>query len=632
MGIHYVRRATLATLICLAVGIVLFRLSHWLIAADRGLDITDETMYLLSANSEATWMAPFGWHTKPILRVCGGDIACLRTAGFVVLFSVSLVLTMSVFRVTRRTHQPSAFWSLLNQLFLVTGATLLFYTSFLSRTPSYNWVNAVGILVAAAAHVQLLSSRKHRSGPVPRGLEWLAAAGLLFSAAGKPSSPFLLLLLFCVLCSWALSPRDALVSVGRQVIAVAFLLTLCVAARIWPRDFVTVYQHLLTAPRDPSQLGAAQTPTGAVSAVFQSLGQTVEQALTYALSPRFAPLLLGLALASWLTRRAASRLAHALFIGALLLLVAAVFFRITRPENLFYGSGAVLRAFIALFLAFGVIRAFASGSSETGRRVASASKQGLSQAALFAYLLALPVVFSFGSSNGLEVMFTLFPLPALLALAQLSQGRERLIRAAMQFTLATFVVLVGLLSRSTALESPYRSAPITSEFREVQILGSALLVEQRLSDLIHTMQTDSRAAGFTPGTALVSLDWEWQSFSPLALGATPPATMVTTQYSQLDLFRHNAERFAEPAFLDGAWLTITPTRNVPEHGQKAVKAILAEFESLAQREFPKAYRCIGDYGITQVWRPKMIGEPGDTSCPNRGPYPYFLDQGYVQSR
>jgi hypothetical protein len=541
---------------------------------------------------------------------------------------------MSVFRATRRTHQPLAFWSLLNQLFLAVGATLLFYTSFLSRTPSYNWVNAVGILVAAAAHVQLLSRRRHDPGLIPKGLEWLAAAGVLFSAAGKPSSPFMLLLLFCLLHSWASSPRNALVSVGRQIIAVAFLLTLCVAARLWPSDFAATYQHLLTAPRATTQLGAAQTPTGAVRAVFRSLGHTVEQASTYALSPRFAPLLLGLALASWLTRRAPSRLTQATFSCALFLLASAVFSRITTPENLFFGSGAMFRAFIALFLVFGVIRAFASGASQPARHVANANapKQGRIQASIFTYLLALPVVFSFGSSNGLEVMFTLFPLPALLALAQLSQGRERLIRMAMQFTLATFVVLAGLLSRSIALESPYRSAPITSEFKEVQILGSALFVEERLSDLIHTMQADSRAAGFTPGTALVSLDWEWQSFSPLALGATPPATMVATHTAQLDLFRHNAERFAKPSFMNGAWVTITPSRNVPAHGQRAANAILAEFESLAQREFPEAYRCIGDYGITQVWRPKTTGEAGGATCPIRGPYPYFLDQGYVHSR
>ena len=69
MGVRDVRRAILASLILLAVWIVLFRLSHWLIAADRGLDITDETMYLLSATSDSIWGFPFGNHTRPLLRV-----------------------------------------------------------------------------------------------------------------------------------------------------------------------------------------------------------------------------------------------------------------------------------------------------------------------------------------------------------------------------------------------------------------------------------------------------------------------------------------------------------------------------------------------------------------------------------
>jgi hypothetical protein len=631
VGSGLLRRTPLIALLLAISSYALFLVAGWLIAADRGLDITDETMYLLSATSDATWMAPFGWHTKPLLRVCGGDIACFRSAGFTVLFAASLALTVSVFRAAfgdKKVLRPPA---LVSQFFLAFGATLLFYTGFLSRTPSYNWVNAVGILVTAAAHVQLLGDRQRIHRFVPSGLEWAAAAGIFFSAAGKPSSPLLLLLLFAALCAYSSSLRYSLLSAGRQVVAVGLLFVVSIIARFWPNDFASIFQHLLTAPRAPTALGEAQTPVGAADKLLRSLGNAVSQAWTYAVSPRFGPLLVVLALTAWLRRHIQSRLAGAVFLTTLVLVLSAVLVRITTPENLFYGSGAVFRAWIALLLAFGVIRVvgLTRDRAKCSDPTLPHTSTGGCRATVVLYLLALPAIFSFGSSNGLEVMFALFPLPGILVLMQLAAVEDRLIQGAMHFALVFSVVMIGMLSRSAALESPYRSAPIASDLRTTELLGSKLLVEPQLAELIFTMQSDSRDAGFGPGTNLVSLDWEWQSFNPVALGATPPATMVTTQYTDLELFRHNAKRFSNPAFLDHAWVTVTPIRQIPDGGQPAVNAVIAEFEALAGREFPESYRCVGDYGITQVWRPKTVSEPVDINCPDRGPFPYLLDRGYV---
>ena len=620
------RRASLIALLLALSSYVLFRIAHWLIAADRGLDITDETMYLLSATSDATWGSPFGWHTKPLLQVCGGDIACFRSAGFVVLFAASLALTMSVYSVLRGFKKSVGPLTILYQSLLAFGATLLFYTGFLSRTPAYNWVNAIGILVAAAAHVRLLGQTPLSSFHRRWLLEGIAAAGIFFSAPGKPSSPFLLLFIFGVACTYVSTFRQSVLSIGRQLVATAFLLVASVAVGFWRGDFIALFKHALTAP---TPAGANQTPLGAARAVLQVPLDAVERAWAYALDPRFGPLLVTLAAATWMRSRSPGRLTDAAFLGAFLPLVARAITAFARPERIYFGSGALYELSIALLLAFGVVRAV-SYVAERRTLTERGPRTWWFHAVLLAYLLALPAIFSFGSSNGFKTMFGLFPLPVILVLAQLATVQDRFAQRAMQISLVTLVVLIGMFARSTAIDTPYRTASIASATEPVEILGSSLLVEPHLGGLIQAMQTDARSAGFEGGTGLVSLDWEWQSFTPLALGAQPPTTMVTTHNMLLERFRHNAKRFANPKFLENAWITVTPDRHIPEPAQPAVNAVILEFEALVRRSFPDAYRCIGDYGTTQLGRPRTAGEPQDTSCPLKGSFPYDLNGGFIR--
>ena len=625
MSSGLLRRASLIALLLALSSYVLFRIANWLIAADRGLDITDETMYLLSATSDATWGFPFGWHTKPLLQVCRGDIACFRSAGFVVLFAASLALTMSVYGALRGFKGSVGPLTMLYQSLLAFGATLLFYTGFLGRSPSYNWVNAVGILAAAAAHVHLLGRTPFSSFRTRWLLEGIAAAGCFFSSLGKPSSPFLLLFIFGVACTSVSTFRQSVLSIARQLVATAFLLVASVAVGFWRGDFIALFKHALTAPAPD---GASQTPLGAAGAVLQVPLDAAERAWAFALDPRVGSLLVALAAATWMRSRSRSRLTDAAFLGAFLPLVAGAISAFARPERIFFGSGALFELFIALLLAFGVVRAV-SYVAERRTLTERGPRTWRFHAVLLAYLLALPAVFSFGSSNGFQIMFGLFPLPVVLVLGQLAAVRAPFVRTAMQISLVTIVVLIGMFARSTAIETPYRTASIASATETVDILGSSLLVEPHLGGLIHAMQTDARSAGFEGGAGLVSLDWRWQSFTPLALGARPPITMITTHNMDLELFRHNANRFANPEFLEHAWVTVTPSSLIPESAQTAVNAVIVEFEALVRRSFPDAYRCVGDYGTTQIWRPRAAGEPQDTSCPLKGSFPYDLNRGFT---
>jgi hypothetical protein len=63
-----------------------------LLASDRGLDLTDEGLYLLDANppsNTAAWGFPWGWHTGPFFQIVNYNISSFRTLGGVLLVLLS---------------------------------------------------------------------------------------------------------------------------------------------------------------------------------------------------------------------------------------------------------------------------------------------------------------------------------------------------------------------------------------------------------------------------------------------------------------------------------------------------------------------------------------------------------------
>jgi hypothetical protein len=84
---HFRYRALVLLLVISGIMGLWFGLA-FILATDRGLDLTDEGLYLLAADppvAAANYGFPFGWHTGLLFRLVGYDISAFRTLGALVL-------------------------------------------------------------------------------------------------------------------------------------------------------------------------------------------------------------------------------------------------------------------------------------------------------------------------------------------------------------------------------------------------------------------------------------------------------------------------------------------------------------------------------------------------------------------
>lgn len=222
-----------------------------LLASDRGLDLTDEGLYLLAADPPsriAAWGTPWGWHTAPLFRLVSGDLASFRTLGAVLLVVASALLAITVasgrWRMPGHRADPASPVEL--TLAGVVGALggYLYYAGML-RTPSYNWVVVVGSVIAVTGMLLNLPPAHHRLR-LPG--DAVAAFGLFVTIPSKPTSPILLAAALGVLVWRRAGIRPALVHVLRLAGATTFLLVLAVLLRVWPLRFLDPFLAALSMP------------------------------------------------------------------------------------------------------------------------------------------------------------------------------------------------------------------------------------------------------------------------------------------------------------------------------------------------------------------------------------------------
>ncbi|MDG5467690.1 hypothetical protein P9J64_05060 [Deltaproteobacteria bacterium IMCC39524] len=129
----------------------LYLVSKLIINLDRGLDITDESLYLLSAGSPSTLVASvsqFGFYTGILYSLVDGDLDSFRLLGLLLLIIIttlySIILEFVFFEdlVTR-----DGLLIKFSRICTTLLAALCFYAWWLP-TPGYNWLALVSCLLA----------------------------------------------------------------------------------------------------------------------------------------------------------------------------------------------------------------------------------------------------------------------------------------------------------------------------------------------------------------------------------------------------------------------------------------------------------------------------------------------------
>jgi len=131
-------------MLLMVAGLLTFLFSLGIIGAytlhpTRGLDITDEGLYILATNPDVNWVYPFGWSTSWLFSVSRHNLATFRLLGFVVLECSSILLSATTYLYSRTLSGSSKrFFSLEFGSFLAIGFLApFFYYGGYHRTPSY---------------------------------------------------------------------------------------------------------------------------------------------------------------------------------------------------------------------------------------------------------------------------------------------------------------------------------------------------------------------------------------------------------------------------------------------------------------------------------------------------------------
>jgi hypothetical protein len=623
-----------ARAVLLAVGLYcLWAFLAVILAAQRGLDITDEALYLLAAdppNARATWGFPFGWHTGQLFHLVGYDIAAFRTLGAFLLvlsgawfgyWAAIAALRGIVYESTGAAQERRQFIAMV--VVLAAAGSLMFYAGLL-RTPAYNWLGLAGIYIGAGGVLGLWASTAapDTSGVLRESLLLIMATslGLFLTLPAKPSiAP---MLLCAAVTLFLLSGRSLkpLFWVGA-----ALLVSPAIAAMIglWPPDWIGVFSNLLTSERpsllpDHNVLGAVLSLLSVPVDFFADL-RSIGSLPLMSIASAFC-----LIIASSVAGRYSRRMACC---GILILAGCALL--ICRALNpLLAHSDPVNRWIFVpvstanLVLLAGCLGVAVATSIRGGKRGAS---RLLDIVLLVGFLAVLPFIFAFGSGHGAYTQTFLavgiFPVAALVALSAVPFRRSIRV-AALAVCAFSLVCVTGTLVDSW--RRPYRCEPIAHNQESVEIgpHGASLLLTPELAGFFRDMREQMTREGWVVGTPLIALTWTWGTAIPYALGAAVPDSLMVTIFGYPNSAKHakfNLNQFISQSPSNQAWIVVGDLRPLMPGDPKDWKGpigtedvsksgeiweVLNAFQEASGRSLSKDYTSFPVSGSIIVWKPK----------------------------
>lgn len=627
------------------------------LANDRGLDLTDEGLYLLAANpssKEASWLFPFGWHTAPLFRAVDLDIAAFRTLGAVILFAASCLLGLVASRAAvalaalppRRLRLPSASIALTLGAAVGGIGSLMYYAGFL-RTPSYNWANLLGMTLAATGQIMLATRIRNadRISQFDWGLIALTSFGLFFSVPARPSTAPMMLVAGGLLFTAFSNVRRGLRLTAVLVATTALWVVVAVAFRWWPSTFSAVFTSGIG---QPSYL-PSQTVTGAIRSLLLVPAEPFRQALGEGTSPGLkAQLLIGglltaiALIAVLLGRRGLRPLLHLACAGLFLTGLAIVRVPPMSASSdgfISWAHGPLVTACLlllvsAILLTLGTWRIedesgpagatclpsardpHASRHShwKPGLRISEISSLNVARLSLVTYLVVIPFFFGFGSSNGpydQAAQAASFFLVAAVVTLTLRGPDWLTIRRALVVMFASLLLASAIIRDGH--QHPYRIAPLQSHTETVQLNGQSIRVDPDLAAVVTSLGQSARQGGWEKGTPLVGLVWRWSSTLTFLLDGRPPDSLMLTIFGtegSIEVARYNINRSADKFPFSTAWVISTATDTLNPTQLSQVSSVAELLSEETGRSFPRDYVCVAQVASFQLWRP---GNPSDTN-------------------
>ncbi|WP_143570995.1 hypothetical protein [Tessaracoccus sp. ZS01] len=548
----------------------------------RGLDLTDEGMYLNWMTSPWDWpwaSTQFAFFFHPLWILAGQDLVLVRRYTVLLLLLVGVVFFAAVLR--RSFALPrgrSLAWGALltPTVLLGVGSQSVFFT------PSYNLLGLIGLLVSGAALVGILlpapaATRRPKLGLWP----WVVlGVGGVICFASRPTAGALLLVL--VLIALVVAGRWSWRGLG--VAAGVALTAFLIMALLIDGGPVRFLERVL----EGLELYSIQTQRGALDAVINTF--TYDQ--RWERSDILWGVFIGVALAAAVFLRRAGRGApHGLATLAALSGIAAALVTAVGFNPL---HGRVGRSVtVAFFLWVGPALALLTGRSRLGR----------GSRAVIGALWLLPFVYAFGTHYS-TVALAGSAAFCWLGASVAALGSARNGRAALP-VVGGLWLLVTALCLNAAAGAPPRQEPLEAQDRALDLAGHGqIYLSPDMSRYLEAVAVGVAAEGFVPGTPVLDLTGE----SPgliyhLQATATADSWVIGRYPGSRDRLALELNLHTECSVIGDSWLLVSPG---------GVRRIDPEVLGEVGLMFPDDYRLVvgetspersGGYAV-EVWAPR----------------------------
>ena len=589
--------------------VVLWSIVASAFSSDRGIDFTDEGLYLLAADppsNTTAWVTPFGWSTAPLFRLVRHDIASFRTLGVVlaVLAGGALGWVIGTSLTTDNATPTTRNLWCRSAVATVGAMGAPFFASSLLRTPGYNWVSLVGLVVGATGAILAIRLPRDRVGLRRLWRAHLAAAllafGTCFAVPSKPTSAPLLLVAAALRISLQLGRRRTIEFAALVGIWGLAIVVFAVLAGFWPVEFwVTLWRSTRFPPLHPNQ-----TIAGALKDVLRTPKVAWQQLSLLRTATKL--LVLGATIAAIAINR--RRRVHPLIrcLPLILVVTAAVGTELASPglggpnaPERFAWTGTANAA--VLLLAAAALHLLANWRL-TGR---ADRRHALSIAA---FTIVLAMTFAFGSAMGIYhqmgLAVSLLWLAAAAVVAAIAHGPIRPIALGV-VAVASILMVAG--NTVDSRHHPYRNVDVAEQTTAVTVgpHGATLLVDADTASFLDRLQSSAMTAGFCHGTPLIGMAWSWSSTVPYVLGAKVPDELLLTLFGYEDApavldftipFLHGAE-------WHNAWVLTTDSSTLEPQQTVELRSALDRLPGAVGRTFPTDYTLEMDIDGTQLWRP-----------------------------
>ena len=580
-----------------------------LLANHAGIADKDEGLYLLAVSSdslESAWSFPWHWSLIPIFKIVDMNLADFRTLGAVILFGCSFILCYQsqilIFINLNKPVTSNKNYVVVSSVVIALLMTFIFYADFVFRTPGYNWVNAIGILISASSFIYSLSMQKNGSEKYKKFLSEITFAfGLFFCFPAKPSTPFFVGCLSVWIYIKTSGFRKTLDWILRITIYLCSLIGLAVVLNVWPKNFVMVLRRALDSPT----VTRDQELDGAFFMLLKTPKYFYGDLIT---NPILANILVLIATATFIflvmikSSKIIVLFPLVLFTSLLISginLSALTFSQQTTgiyPYKLIY-SGALF-LFVAIFI-----------YCYFDRKAIFVGNLNHSNLNIICFITLLPFVFGFGSARGIISMSSILSGPLFLAayLIVIMKFQEYRLNFFTFWQLLTSIFLIVVIVFQSQM-APYGIKPISKNVVSLQIgpYGDFIQVDKEYSERINALRTNLVSSGWDIGTPVLAINYHISSTIPYVLGGKPPNSLMIAilgNSNSVALARYNLSSRFDPYPYKESWIISTPINLQKTEQRKEIIEIEKLLESRTGRDFPDGYKLIASSEGLEFWKP-----------------------------